>query len=291
MDLFSGLESLGIEGLGDLDIYDDDSAKNEEGDADTQKVVKTKAPEAVEAEYIFDKTYTCPVCDRSFKSKTLKANKAKLISTDLDLRPVYQNIDIVKYDVVACPCCGYAVLNRYFAPLTTMQVKKIKEAISKNYKIKEEKKSKIYSYEEAIERGKLALLSSVIKVGKDSEKAYVCLKTAWLFRGKAEHLPENETEEIKRCEKEEEAFLSKAYDGFVSARKKELFPICGMDELTFDYLLAALAHRLGHLEVSAKMVGDILGKHTANRRVKEKTRILKDVLVQDIQAKKSKVNI
>lgn len=277
---------MGIEGLGDLDIYDDDFAKNEEGAEDSQKTVKVRDPEEVEAEYVFDKTYTCPVCDRSFKSKTLKSNKAKLISTDMDLRPVHQNIDIVKYDVVACPCCGYAVLNRYFAPLTSMQVKKIKEAISKNYKIKEEKKNKIYSYDEAIERSKLALLSSVIKTGKDSEKAYVCLKTAWLFRGKAEHLPETEIEEIKRCQREEEAFLSKAYDGMVAARRKELFPICGMDELTFDYLLAALAHRLGHLEVSAKLVGEIMAKPTANRRIKEKTGILKEVLKKDIQAKK-----
>ena len=276
---------MGIEGLGDLDIYDD-SAKNEDGAEDSQKTVKVRDPEEVEAEYVFDKTYTCPVCDKSFKSKTLKSNKAKLISTDMDLRPVHQNIDTVKYDVVACPCCGYAVLNRYFAPLTSMQVKKIKEAISKNYKIKEEKKSKIYSYEEAIERSKLALLSSVIKTGKDSEKAYVCLKTAWLFRGKAEHLPESEVEEIKRCEKEEEAFLSKAYDGMVAARRKELFPICGMDELTFDYLLAALAHRLGHLDVSARLVGEIMAKPTANRRIKEKTGILKEVLKKDIQAKK-----
>ena len=286
MDLFSGLESLGIEGLGDLDIYDDDFAKNEEGAEDSQKTVKVRDPEEVEAEYVFDKTYTCPVCDRSFKSKTLKSNKAKLISTDMDLRPVHQNIDIVKYDVVACPCCGYAVLNRYFAPLTSMQVKKIKEAISKNYKIKEEKKNKIYSYDEAIERSKLALLSSVIKTGKDSEKAYVCLKTAWLFRGKAEHLPETEIEEIKRCQREEEAFLSKAYDGMVAARRKELFPICGMDELTFDYLLAALAHRLGHLDVSARLVGEIMAKPTAHRRIKEKTGILKEVLKKDIQAKK-----
>ena len=277
---------MGIEGLGDLDIYDDDFAKNEDGAEDSQKTVKVRDPEEVEAEYVFDKTYTCPVCDRSFKSKTLKSNKAKLISTDMDLRPVHQNIDIVKYDVVACPCCGYAVLNRYFAPLTSMQVKKIKEAISKNYKIKEEKKNKIYSYDEAIERSKLALLSSVIKTGKDSEKAYVCLKTAWLFRGKAEHLPETEIEEIKRCQREEEAFLSKAYDGMVAARRKELFPICGMDELTFDYLLAALAHRLGHLEVSAKLVGEIMAKPTANRRIKEKTGILKEVLKKDIQAKK-----
>ena len=287
VDLFSGLESLGIEGIGDLDIYGDDSARSEDGvGADETKAVKTKTPEEMEAEYIFDKTYTCPVCDKSFKSKTLKANKAKLISTDMDLRPVHQNIDIVKYDMIACPYCGYAVLNRYFAPLTTMQIKKIKETISKNYKISDEKKRKVYSYDEAIERGKLALLSAVIKTGKDSEKAYVCLKIAWLFRGKAEHLPETETEELKRCEREEEAFLTKAYDGMVAARRKELFPICGMDELTFDYLLAALAHRLGHLEVSARLVGEIMAKPSANRRIKEKTGILKEALKKDIKARK-----
>lgn len=283
MDLFSGLESLGIEGLENLDIYGEDVSK---GEADAVKKTEVvKSPEELELEYIFDKTYTCPVCDNSFRSKTMKTNKAKLISTDMDLRPVHQHADTVKYDVVACPCCGYAVLNRYFSPLTSMQIKKIKENISRNYKKKEEQKG-IYSYEDAIERGKLALLSSVIKGAKDSEKAYVCLKTAWLFRGKAEHLPETETEEIKRCQREEEAFLTKAYDGLVAARQKELFPICGMDELTFDYLLAALAHRLGHLEVSAKLVGEILTKPSANNRIKEKTRILKEALKKDIQEKR-----
>ncbi len=284
VDLFSGLESLGIQGLDNLDIYGDDTTKNEQEKTKKTEIVKT--PEELEAEYIFDKTYTCPVCDKSFKSKTMKSNKAKLISTDMDLRPVHQNVDIVKYDVVACPCCGYAVLNRYFAPLTSMQIKKIKESISKTYK-KREEKCKIYSYEEAIERGKLALLSAVIKGSKDSEKAYVCLKTAWLYRGKAEHLPETEEEERKRCQKEEEAFLHKAYDGLVSARQKELFPICGMDELTYDYLLAALAHRLGHLEVSAKLIGEILMKPMANNRIKEKTRVLKEVLKKDIMEKKN----
>lgn len=283
MDLFSGLESLGIQGLDNLDIYGDDSAKNET-EAE-KKTVKVKTPEELEAEYIFEKTYTCPVCDNNFKCKTTKSNKAKLISTDMDLRPVHQNVDIVKYDIVACPHCGYAVLSRYFAPLTSMQIKKIKESISKNYK-KQEEKQKVYSYDEAIERGKLALLSAVIKGSRDSEKAYVCLKTAWLFRGKAEHLPETEEEEIKRCQKEEEAFLHKAYDGLVSARQKELFPICGMDELTYDYLLAALAHRLGNLEVSAKLIGEILTKPTANNRIKEKTRILKEVLKKEIQERK-----
>lgn len=284
VDLFSGLESLGIEGLEDLDIYGD-SAKGEKTEGAAAKTEKVKSPEELEEEYIFDKTYTCPVCDNSFRSKTMKSNKAKLISTDMDLRPIHQHVDTVKYDVVACPCCGYAVLNRYFAPLSSMQIKKIKESISRNYKKKEDK-NKIYSYDDAIERGKLALLSSVIKSTKDSEKAYVCLKTAWLFRGKAEHLPESETEEVKRCKREEEAFLAKAYDGLVAARQKELFPICGMDEMTLDYLIAALAHRLGHLEVSAKLIGEILTKPSANRRIKEKAQLLKEALKKDIQEKK-----
>ena len=284
MDLFSGLESFGIEGLENLDIYGDESVKHEQ--ETIKPAAQVKSSEEIEAEYIFDKTFKCPVCDKSFKNKIMKSNKAKLISTDMDLRPVHQNVDIVKYDVIACPCCGYAVLSRYFAPLTSMQIKKIKESISKNYKKKEEE-GLIYTYDEAIERGKLALLSSVIKGSKDSEKAYVCLKTAWLFRGKAEHLPEGEKTELERCQKEEDAFLHKAYDGLVAARQKELFPICGMDELTYDYLLAALAHRLGHLEVSAKLIGEILTKPTANNRIKEKTRILKEEVKKTIQEKKN----
>ena len=274
---------MGIEGLENLDIYGDESVKHE---PETIKpAAQVKSSEDIEAEYIFDKTFKCPVCDKSFKNKIMKSNKAKLISTDMDLRPVHQNVDIVKYDVIACPCCGYAVLSRYFAPLTSMQIKKIKESIGKNYKKKEEE-GLIYTYDEAIERGKLALLSSVIKGSKDSEKAYVCLKTAWLFRGKAEHLPEGEKTELERCQKEEDAFLHKAYDGLVAARQKELFPICGMDELTYDYLLAALAHRLGQYEVSVKLISEILTKPKANNRIKEKTRMLKETIKKDIQENK-----
>ena len=218
MDLFSGLESFGIEGLENLDIYGDESVKHEQETIKTAAQVKSS--EEIEAEYIFDKTFKCPVCDKSFKNKIMKSNKAKLISTDMDLRPVHQNVDIVKYDVIACPCCGYAVLSRYFAPLTSMQIKKIKESISKNYKKKEEE-GLIYTYDEAIERGKLALLSSVIKGSKDSEKAYVCLKTAWLFRGKAEHLPEGEKTELERCQfihtaNREQLLLSCSYQTIIS---------------------------------------------------------------------------
>ena len=47
--------------------------------------------------FIFDKTYTCPVCDKGFKTKTVKTGKVKLISADTDLRPKYQHMDSLKY--------------------------------------------------------------------------------------------------------------------------------------------------------------------------------------------------
>ena len=40
-----------------------------------------------------------------------------------------------------------------------------------------------YSYEKAIERYKLALYNTLVKKGKNSEKAYECLKISWLYRG------------------------------------------------------------------------------------------------------------
>lgn len=281
MDFFSGLESLGIKGFENLDIYGEEAAPTV--DPEAERLQRLKNELAAEAEHLYDKSYTCPVCDKSFKSKTMKSNRAKLLSTDMDLRPVYQDIDSVKYDVVACPHCGYAVLSRYFAPLTKMQVSKIKEAITSQYQ-KSDKRNKVYSYDTAIERSKLALLSCVIKGAKDSEKAYVCLKTAWLYRGKAEHLPDDgeldqEREEFRAQEK---AFLRKAYDGLYMARQKEHFPICGMDEVTFDYLLAALAYRFDDYETSAKLVGEILINKSASFRVKEKTRDLKDELKRKI---------
>lgn len=282
MDFFSGLENLGLKGFENLDIYASDS-QQQTVDTEEERLQRLKNELAAEAEHLYDKSYTCPVCDKAFKSKTMKSNRARLLSTDMDLRPVHQDIDSVKYDVVACPHCGYAVLARYFGPLSKMQVNKIKEAITSQY-TKSDKRNKVYSYDTAIERSKLALLSSVIKGAKDSEKAYVCLKIAWLFRGKAEHLAAYEEAEKERQEfaEQEKQFLRKAYDGLYMARQKEHFPICGMDEVTFDYLLAALAYRFDDYETSAKLVGEILSNKAAGFRVKEKTRDLKEELKRRI---------
>jgi len=89
----------------------------------------------------------------------VKIGKAKLIGTDLDLRPKYEIVDSLKYDVILCPHCGYAAMARFFQYITGPQAKLVRVNISQAFK-NVEPKGDIYTYEEAIERYKLALANA-----------------------------------------------------------------------------------------------------------------------------------
>lgn len=65
-------------------------------------------------EFIFLKNYTCPVCGKEVKNPTVKSSKARLVGSDPDLRPVYEIIDSLKYDVVMCNHCGYLCTGEIF---------------------------------------------------------------------------------------------------------------------------------------------------------------------------------
>lgn len=271
-DLFSGLEEFGLGGLKNVEVYEHETGKADGKAAEKHQVT--------EAEILFDKTYTCPVCDKEFKSKTVRTGKIKLISADTDLRPKYQLVDSLKYDAIVCPHCGYAALSRYFNYMTSAQARFIKEQISANFKgINQE--GDIYTYDEAISRHKLALLSTIVKKSKQSEKAYTCLKLAWLCRGKRESLPEDtpDKEQVKKkLESDELDFLMKAYEGFLGAFSKEMFPMCGMDEHTTTYLVADLARRCGKFEESKRWLSKVLTARDAKERIKAKAREIKELM-------------
>ena len=77
-------------------------------------------------------------------------------------------VDSLKYDAILCPKCGYAALNRYFNFVMSSQAKNIKEKISANFHYQPEA-GKIYTYDDALTRHKMALLNTVVKNGKSSE--------------------------------------------------------------------------------------------------------------------------
>ena len=276
-NLFAGLESMGLGKMSNLDLFGD-SKEEEKKKAEAAKAV---VQEVNEADFLLAKSFTCPVCDNEFKGKTIKAAKMpKLISRDPDLRCIYSDIDVYKYGVITCPICGYASMTKTFGPMSSGQVKLIREQISASF-TGLGAEPEIYSYDDAIARYKLALVNSVVKRAKVSERAYICLHLAWLVRGKRETLPAdapNRDATLQALVAEEKDFLSKARDGFLDAYSKESFPMCGMDESTTTYLVAALCGKTGQREEALRWASKILQNTMANNRIKDLARNLKELI-------------
>lgn len=278
--LLSGLSEIGLGGLENMEVYGQPEDKEAEKQAEEK-------PEVKEETFLFDKSYECPVCYQGFKAKTVRSGKLRSLGTDRDLRPLYDQMEPLKYDVVICPHCGYAALTRFFGGLTAGQIKAIKENISANFHpVKEEKET--YTYEEALYRYKLCLANTIVKHGKVSEKAYICLKAGWLLRSMGENLDpavEDYNKKIQEIKEQEKDFLKNALDGLITARQTESYPICGMDEVTLEYLIAVLAMEFEKYDISSRLIYNILNTPTVNNRIKDKAREVKDELLQQMGKK------
>lgn len=275
-NLLSGLAKFGLGNLEDEKLFEEEKKEATKSKAG----ITTK--ETSEEDFLFEKSYTCPVCDNEFKSKTVRTGKAKLVGTDVDLRAKYQGLDPLKYDIVSCPKCGYTTVTRFFNTITSPQASLIKEKISANYKPTVNNEPTI-SYEAALESHKLALVSAIVKKCRASEKAYICLKIAWLLRGQREELAPsvpNYKELVAQSEAEELEFMKNAYEGFTAAVSKEEFPMCGMDESTMDYLLAALACNCKQYDMASRLVSSVITSKVAKNNLKEKARELKEVILK-----------
>ena len=277
--IFSGLEKLGLGNIGGGKLFEDPKKK--------ENVVKKEEPKKKlqlvnEDDYLFDKKYKCPVCDSEFEAKTVRTGKVRMKNVDIDLRPDYDELDQNKYDVIACPECGYAALGRYFSSLNKYQINDLRIQVGMNYR-KQEYNEPTYSYEYAKSLYQLALANAVVKKAKNSEKAYICLKTAWVVRGETQRLdPADDGYEEKKAanDAQEKELLANALEGFVMARQSEEFPIAGMDASTLDYLMAALAVETDRFDIASKLISELLVSKVANSRIKDKARYLKEIMAE-----------
>lgn len=274
MSEFSGLESLGFKNLDNVNVFEHEEKKENGANAPAAQ----KEERDFEAEALFDKTTNCPCCYKDFMARTIRTGKVKAAEPDTDLRPRYDKMDPLKYDALVCPECGYASLSRFFTNLTEGQKKLIRENISKSFKGIETGQVK-YTYDDAIMRHKLALLNTVVKKGKSSEKAFTCLKLAWLYRGKAEsELLINKDADVTELQKEEMNNIKFAYEGFCESFSSESFPICGMDQTTITYLLADLARRLGDKDAASRWISNVITTRGLSNRIRNKALHIKELL-------------
>lgn len=276
MGLFSGMEKFGLGKYNGAHIIEE-----EKNDADEKgKAVK---PKLTEEDCLFDKHFTCPVCDYPFSTRFVRAGKLKLSSKDTDMRPIYEVMDPLKYDIITCDKCGYSSLIKYFGKLSTRQMRDIRDEVGNNFSGIDNSMS-VYSYEDALVRYKLALVCAMVKKAKNSELGYICLKTSWIYRGMRESLSEDERDKADALYRDELECVENAYETFSKALSNEPLPIAGMDENTLKYLLAELARKLKKYDDAARMIGSVITSRSTGDRLKDQALTLKDQIKAEMKA-------
>ena len=287
-NLLSGLAKFGLdEGVGNNLFEDENVIKKQNEDGTVTKEIATPKEE----DFLLLTAVRCPVCDGTFRTIQIKSGRTKRKEPDLDLRPRFEYIDTNKYDVASCPKCGFTAMHRNFGHLSTLQTRLIREGVCNKFKTpptKEITELKTYTYDEAIELFKLALYTTVVKKGANSEKAYACLKIAWLLRGKIEELSENKeknADAITTAQKEYLTFYTQAFDGFVKAMSSENYPMCGMDQSTVDLLIAAMAFNLEKYDYSSRFVSSLIVSKVAGPNIKKRAHDLKEKIIEKVKGK------
>jgi uncharacterized protein (DUF2225 family) len=217
------------------------------------------------AEKTYDKHITCPVCNSNVSVKAVKSKYIRVDSRDSDFMIRYkEEPNPMFYDIWLCDNCGYAAMSSKFENVSDTQIKRIKEEISgkwcngRNYSFP-------YTVDTAIELHKLALVSSIVKEDKDSEKGYLCLKLAWLYR-------------IKGDIDEENSFLKRALVLLLKAYENEKLPVIGLDGPNLMYLIGELYRRLDDNANALRWFGMVLANRDATAKIKDMAREQKDLI-------------
>ncbi len=293
MNLLSGLERFGFTPKEELNILKEEPIQGSRKEAAQENAVVANEPK--ETDYLMNKMVKCPICDQTFQVLAVKNAKVKRLEPDFDLRPNFQYIDTLKYDVCVCPHCGYGAMNRFFEHVSTTQRKLIREEVCSRFRPENEQKRETYTYEYAIERYKLSLLSTMAKRGKLSEKAYTCLKIAWLRRAELENLPKDNTpanqQRIADCKNEFQGFYLQAYEGFIKALSTELPPFCGMGAQTIEYMIANMSMYYKKYDVASKLVAKLLTSPSTSKKMKDKCLDLKSELLAEARKIRDRENV
>lgn len=218
-------------------------------------------------DFLYDKKIKCPVCGKESYVKAVKSSSVRVISRDTDFMIYYHDPNPMFYDVWLCIHCGYAALSNRFSEISGKQIKLIQENISARWQSNRNYPS-LYTVDIAIEMYRIALYNVIVKEGKSSEKAAICLRLAWLYR-------------LKKEEENEIKFLNHTREELVKAYESEDFPIMGLDESGVQYLIGEMYRRIGDNSNALVWFSKVLMNRNAKPKIKEMARDQKDLIQKE----------
>ena len=127
--LFAEMEKFGLENLSkqQTEVFQPPEEEQEKNAGKEHKAFSIH-------DYIYPKSYVCPVCSQSFTSSTVRAKKVRIQHIDLYLHPICTPIEPLFYGVVSCGICGYTATDNCFDKITGNQAGLIIEKISNNFR-------------------------------------------------------------------------------------------------------------------------------------------------------------
>ncbi len=253
-----------------------------------------------EKPYLLRKKLTCPMCLGEFRGLGTKTGRIRRVGADIDLRPINEPVDALKYSINVCSNCGYHGLGKTFKPLSQGVRGLLKRAQLPKPDISGIEEKEYYTYNEALEMCRVALEFANARQADASEKAYLELTMAWLDRGRVNELESIAKEDYENKKKDgdeeakdptplidaikaqasgqEKAHLKAARDGFTEAMAKEMPPFVGMDTSTLDFLIAVLSYEVEDYSMALIICSRILTNKGSSSRLKDKARDLKDLV-------------
>ncbi|MBD7910241.1 MULTISPECIES: DUF2225 domain-containing protein [Clostridium] len=213
--------------------------------------------------HTYDKEIVCPICENKFKVKIVKVNSPRITSKDSDFFIRYSVVNPYFYDVWMCNHCGYSSMKADFPKIKSFQKELVLDGITKKWTPRVYPES--LTVDNAIERYKLALVTSMIIEKPNSTKAMILLKLAWMYR-------------LKKDVEKEMAFLKQSITAFLDAYSMEDFPIYGMQRDSISYLIGELYRRTNNEKEALTWYSKVFSTVGASQKLKDLARNGKDSL-------------
>lgn len=210
---------------------------------------------------LFFKEIECPVCEKKFKTLSVKVDATRVHSRDSDLFIRYTVENPYFYEVWICPACGYSALKVDFQNIRKYQIELVKSKITPKWVNREYPIP--FTEKVAIERYKLSLLNAVVIESKESTKAIICLKIAWMYR-------------LLSDESNEKVYLNQALLSLKDTYINEKLPVYGLDRFSIMFLIGEINRRIGEEETALRWFSEVITSIGAPQKVKEMARDGKD---------------
>jgi uncharacterized protein len=198
-------------------------------------------------EPLYDKKYTCAMCESSFTTKKVRSRFVKVLNFDTDFAPLYadgfENPNF--YYINVCPDCGYSFtddFSSYFPPgaKQVIQDKICNQWVPHDYGAER-------TIQDALNTFKLAAYSSMLKKEKHIVTAGLYIRLAWLYRS-----TENLDQELR--------FLKLALKEYTESYSTGDYKGTQVSELRLMYLIGELSRRIGNTHDAVRFFSKVIEK-------------------------------